>query len=325
MTSFSVALDNFSYLLYNCNMSAQESYSGQPLSRRHLLAGASMAALGMLTGCGKGQPGPSPGEVDPNDPLDFSDQPDGPIDTKVWSFDLNKLTPTYNQEAQVYTDRHATIQDGSLVIDAIRTASGYESSRINTQGKFSLDYGSLTVRAKLPKGVGTWPAVWLLPEDSMTPDILKKHGLPNDTDDDYYYVWGGEIDVLETVGSQADPVNNQPTAHTYNSRRAGPDGATTAFVPVPDGQQAFHDYGLHKAPGLLEFSLDGKVVQRITRKPGDSLADWPYDDYRYYLVANLAMGGSWGGERRDEFPPDGIDDSQAPWKLEIAGLHFRPL
>jgi beta-glucanase (GH16 family) len=309
-----------------------EETANFPLSRRDLLVASSLAAItGALSACGGGakakpQPSNAP-EIDTStpdaqDPLDFSGQPDGSVDRKVWRFETDPKVPGYNNEAQIYTRDHAKIKNHTLVIDAIKTATGYASSRIDTRDTFSFTYGTITARAKLPKGVGTWPAIWLLPVEGDTPKVLKKYGIPVNTDDDYYYSYGGEIDILETVGAEDKPVNNQPTAHTYKSRVAGPTGASTAVVKVPDGQEKFHDYGLRKTPGLLEFTLDGKVVHRFARKAGDDVHTWPYDDYHYYVLANLAMGGTWGGERNKEFPPDGIDDSQAPWQFEIAALHF---
>jgi len=304
-------------------MSESFEHHESTLSRRQFLA-ASLAAVGttlVLAACGSEQ---QRSRVI-GDPIDFSHLPDGPLHAKPWQYDVDPLTPTYNKEAQIYTKNQATIIHKHLVIEAIKTATGYESSRINTQGRFNFTHGTITAVAKLPEGVGTWPAIWLLPEEAETPKILKSHGIANHPDSDpAYYAWGGEIDWLETVGAETHPVNNSPAVHTHRSVAAKNEAGISPFVqPVPDGQTKYHEYGLHKESGLLQFTLDGKVVHEVTRKDSDTLRDWPFDDYRYYVIANLAMGGTWGGELRNIYPPNGIDDSKAPWKFQIAEMHYQ--
>lgn len=281
------------------------------LNRRTIVTAGLAVALGSSIGLASFGPH--------NNPLDFSRLPNGPLNSAPWEYDVDPLTPTYNNEAQVYTKNHATIKDGLLTIDAVKTATGYESSRIETKGKFEFTYGTLTAVAKLPDGVGTWPSVWLLPDETATPRILTKDGIIGNPDGDpFYYAWGGEIDFLETVGAENNPVNNQPAVHTHASFSSGnTTGISPVTIAVPDGQQKFHAYGIHKEPGLIQFTLDGKVVHEVKRHKGDTLAQWPFDDYKYYVVANLAMGGTWGGENKADYPPLGIDHTKSPWRFAI--------
>jgi beta-glucanase (GH16 family) len=165
-----------------------------------------------------------------------------------------------------------------------------------------------------------------LPNQSQTPAILARNHITDNPNSNYYYAWGGEIDMLETVGWENDPVNNTMTVHSHRSIAAGSDtGISQLVLPVPTGETEFHEYSLTKRTGLIEFGLDGKTVHGVERQAGDTLAEWPYDDFRYYLIANLAMGGTWGGQMRQEFPPYGIENSHDPWKFEIAALDFQSL
>jgi beta-glucanase (GH16 family) len=297
------------------------------LSRRQFLTGAMLIGGALVLDACSAKPQHS-SVPKPTDPLDFSHLPDGRFADKLWRYELDPRVAGYNHEAQTYTDTQAIMTKGHLAIEAIKTANGYKSSRIDTKGLFNFTHGTVTAVAKLPEGVGTWPAIWMLPDATETPRILTKHGIEGaqaDPNDPTYYAWGGEIDWLETIGANNNPVNNTPAVHTHESITTGVDGGISPFVlPVPDGQKRFHEYGLHKETGLLQFTLDGKVIHEVTRKDGDTLAEWPFDDYRYYLIANLAMGGSWGGRMNKEFPPYGIDDSKGPWKFEIAEMHYQP-
>jgi beta-glucanase (GH16 family) len=300
-------------------MSREISNLSLPLSRRGFLEAAGLAVLaGITSACGHSN-------VPKKGRLDFIGTIDGPVNPKLWSHDLDPAVPGYNQEAQIYTPNYALVNSGKLTIDAVKTPKGYESSRIQTLGNFSFTHGLIRAVAKLPEGVGTWPALWLLPDESDYPTILAKYGIKDDPNDPLRYVWGGEIDFLETIGAQNNPTNNQPAIHTRTTRELGFEGLNPVTVPIPDAASNFHEYGLRKTPGSLEFILDGKVVHTVTKKPNDSLKQWPFDDFKYFMVANLAMGGSWGGERKAEYPPLGIDDSKGPWKFEIAELTYQPL
>lgn len=314
----------------------------ETVTRRTLLAAAAGALGCTVAGCGtaseeKPTPAnapsapssaitPSPSRSPQRDPLDLKHLPNGPLQGLPWRYELNPAVPGYSNQAQIYDDQHATIHNGQLTIEAVRAQAGYLSSRIDTMGHWSFTHGRVTAVAKLPKGVGTWPAIWFLPDQKQTPAILAEHGIHDTPDSDYYYAWGGEIDMLETVGWQNNPVNNTMSVHSHQSIIAGNSAGISQLVqPVPTGENTFHEYSLTKRNGLIEFGLDGRTVHGVERQQGDTVADWPYDLYRYYLIANLALGGTWGGRMKQDFPPDGIDDSQAPWRFQIAELHYQPL
>jgi beta-glucanase (GH16 family) len=206
---------------------------------------------------------------------------DGLPDPARWDYDTDRnRLGWYNNELQYYArDRleNARVSGGRLIITARRESlstlpdwggQGYSSARLVTRGKASWTYGFMVVRAKLPCGAGTWPAIWTLGTRGTWPD-------------------DGEIDIMEQVGS--NPTRVFGTLHTLQSGGVGTGGETR----VADACTAFHDYQLSWAPGRIEIGIDGQVYYQATN-PGTGYAAWPFD-YPQYLLLNIAIGGVLGG------------------------------
>jgi len=160
---------------------------------------------------------------------------------------------------------------------------------------------------KLPKGTGTWPAAWLMPDTpKYTPD---QYGIGKDAPK--AWALNGEIDFMEAVGY----IPNQiiPATHSYNSLSQG-----TIYTPgfIDDAYGTYHKYGVIKLKDSISFTIDGKVYATRTRSSTNPL-DWPYDQ-PYYLILNLAIGGSWAGQK-------GIDNSSAPWTMSVKSISYLPL
>ena len=205
-----------------------------------------------------------------------------------------------NQELQFYTDgrrENARVEDGKLIVEARREdwqGSRYTSARLNSRPGWTC--GRIEARAKLPRGRGTWPAIWMLPVAGG----YGKGGWPDN----------GEIDIMEHVGF--DPGVIHGTIHTaaYNHVARTQRGGTTT---VADAQDAFHRYAVEWTPQAMTFYVDDvKYFSFANERPADPKADWrqwPFDkDFR--ILVNLAVGGSWGGQK-------GVDDTIWPQRLEI--------
>jgi beta-glucanase (GH16 family) len=145
------------------------------------------------------------------------------------------------------------------------------------------------VRAKLPQGVGTWPAIWMLPEES------KFGGWPND----------GEIDIMEHVGY--DPGSVHGTVHTeaFNHTIGTQKGAQ---MMVSDFASEFHAYAIDWTPGKIDFFIDGQKYFTF-EKTGDDPKAWPFDQ-PFHLILNIAVGGNWGGAK-------GVDATIWPQRMEV--------
>lgn len=215
----------------------------------------------------------------------------GAIDAAKWHHQtqLPQGGSWYNGEVQHYTNRieNSSVNNGFLDITAIKesfTDQGqtkqYTSARLNS--KFAFTYGRVDVRAKLPFGDGTWPAIWTLGKN-----INEDGGF---WDSQYGTVgWPacGELDIME---HGLHPTNQVSVAiHTPSSY-----GSTvnTSIQPLADVANDFHVYSMNWSPDQITFLIDG--VGFYTYNPAVKNDDtWPFY-LEQYLLLNIAMGGNGG-------------------------------
>jgi beta-glucanase (GH16 family) len=282
---------------------------------KSLLAGACLAALcacggGGSSGGSSAAPTPTPAptpspppQVEPAPPaptgyvLAWADEfdVDGLPDPARWDYDTDRnALGWFNNELQYYArDRpeNARVAGGRLIITARREALStradwggqpYSSARLVTRGKASWTYGFMEVRAKLPCGRGTWPAIWTLGTRGIWPD-------------------DGEIDIMEQVGS--DPTRIFGTLHTLQSGGPGTGGSTH----VADACSAFHNYQLTWTPTDIQIGVDGVNYYLAIKPTGGIYSVWPFD-FPQYLLLNIAIGGVLGGA---------VDNTIFPVTMEI--------
>jgi len=223
------------------------------------------------------------------DQLIWSDEfdTDGPIDQAKWFHQTQLPTPGswYNGEIQHYTNRTANsvVENGILKIIAkkeIFSDQGYikthTSARLNA--KFAFTYGKVEVRAKLPRGVGTWPAIWMLGKN------VNENGAYWDNQGFGTTPWPacGEIDIMEHWGHNQNYV--QSAMHTPSSY-----GATTNLggQTVPTASDEFHIYTLEWSPQKMVFSVDD-VTHYTYEPPVKDDSTWPFDKDQYLLL-NVAI------------------------------------
>lgn len=202
----------------------------------------------------------------------------GAPDSSKWTYDIGRGDNGWgNGEAQYYTSRseNVRVENGILKITAKKEnyeGAAYTSSRLKTQGKFSFTYGKVEVRAKLPNGGGTWPAIWMLGSN------ITSVGWPA----------SGEIDIMEHVGNNPGKIIS--AIHTPSSYGGTQNKAVTT---VEDATSEFHVYGLEWTSEKLIFSVDGKV--HYTYNPTNKNAStWPFTSDQF-LILNIAVGGTLGG------------------------------
>lgn len=243
--------------------------------------------------------------------LVWSDEFDRPglPDPDKWEYETGFVR---NNEAQLYTrgrKENARVENGVLVIEARKesfknpaydsrrtTASRrhrefaeYTSASLTTRGKASWTYGRIAVRAKLPAGRGTWPAIWMLGTN------IQQVGWPA----------CGEIDIMEFVGFEPGVVHGNIHTKKYNHVLKTGKGAR---VTVADASEAFHVYAVEWSPERMDFFVDDrKYFSFRNEKTGSET--WPYDA-GHYLILNLAIGGAWGGQK-------GIDESIFPQRYYV--------
>lgn len=239
--------------------------------------------------------------VDRKPRLLWSDEFDyeGLPDSTRWTYDVGDGCPNLcgwgNSELQYYTravKKNARVENGRLIIEAHKEKAGgseYTSARLKSANAGSWTYGYIEVKAKLPEGRGTWPAIWMLP------DSFKYGGWPS----------SGEIDIMEHVGFDQGTVHG--TVHTgkYNHLKNTQVGSNTK---VTNCNEDFHVYAINWTTDKIEFLVDGKQYHAF-RNNGEGFEAWPFD-HPFHLILNIAVGGGWGGR-------EGVDESIWPQRMEI--------
>jgi beta-glucanase (GH16 family) len=217
--------------------------------------------------------------------LVWSDEFDytGPPDPDKWENEVGGHG-WGNNETQYYTNGdNVHVESGKMVITArLEKAGGREvtSARVRTAKKGDWLYGKVEVRAKVPAGLGTWPAIWMLPTD------LKYGGWPA----------GGEIDIMEHVGYNPDALVMSVHTESYNHVKQT---QKSKNVKLDGMVNNFHAYSAEWLPDKIKFFYDGELkftYQPGTLKDSPTYREWPFDR-RFHLLINLAFGGNWGGAR----------------------------
>lgn len=211
-------------------------------------------------------------------------------DPERWVYDTGmNRAGWHNRELQYYSHarpENSVVRDGQLLITArLESLVGapdwgrqrYTSARLITRGTGEWTYGFFEVRARLPCGRGTWPAIWMLGREGEWPA-------------------GGELDILEHVGKNEGHVFS--TVHTTSGSGGKGRGAGTQLTDVC---ARFHDYQMHWTPRAVHFGIDGR--HHFTyRNEGVGPAQWPFDRPQF-LILNIAIGGDLGGEVDDRIFP----------------------
>jgi beta-glucanase (GH16 family) len=155
-------------------------------------------------------------------------------------------------------------------------------------------YGRVEVRAKLPAGKGTWPAIWMLPTE------WKYGGWPS----------SGEIDIMEQVGYEPDVIHASVHTKAYNHVIGTHKTATTT---VETATTEFNLYAVDWTPEEIRGYVNDRHYftfknERLTNTSAD-YRQWPFDQ-PFHLLLNIAVGGNWGGAR-------GVDKNIWPQRMEI--------
>ncbi len=203
----------------------------------------------------------------------------------VWNIAESNM-PIYNDEQQTYSSASSAVrvENTGLVLEARRSGTSIISGRIDTRGKRTVQSGTrLEARIKLPKGKGVWPAFWLLSDNQ--PHTTRLHPTANDWQQERFYMWDGELDVMEMYGTYPGQV--EATVHTFaNSYEK------QITLPDPDG---WHTYWMELRADVLTMGVDGSTYLTYT-KAGKNTDAWPMtSDNNYFIILNLAMGGIGGG------------------------------
>lgn len=267
-----------------------------------------LAVVAAITGCA--QPSEKPKNTAPQ--YEFAPTPSwqdefntpGKPDAAKWSYDLGDHG-WGNNELENYTDKieNANVENGNLVITAIKEPSGkqqYSSARLVSKGKADFTYGKFEIRAKLPKGRGTWPAIWMLASGNS----YGNKGWPDN----------GEIDIMEHVGFDQDRLHGNIHTKAFNHAIKTNKGNN---IVVKGLSEDFHVYTCEWTPEAVTILVDGNAYFTFKKEAAYQWPEWPFDK-PFHLILNVAVGGNWGGQK-------GVDDSIFPQKMEVDYVRVYPL
>lgn len=229
-----------------------------------------------------------------SDEFDYQGMPD----PEKWNYDLGNHQWA-NRELQAYTNRSANVrvENGRLIMQARKEQDGersYTSVRMTTYDRQAWQYGYFEIRAKLPDGQGSWPALWFMP-------VSSRQGVR--------WPLCGEIDLMEHTTVHQDDLVYSLHSQKRNHMRPKPEQYTTS-VHREGVCRDFHRFGLEWTPEYIEYFLDGESVCRYEKgiDPEERTQEaWPYDQ-PFYLIMNIAVGGFMGGP---------VNDSDLPFTMEV--------
>lgn len=227
-----------------------------------------------------------------SDEFDYTGLPDS---TK-WLYDTEGNSSGWgNHEAQYYTEskkENSWVENGVLSITALKEqieGKEYTSARLNSTE--SWQHGRIEVKAKLPKGIGTWSAIWMMPKDWT----FKDGDWPNI----------GEIDIMEHVGHNLGTIHASAHSTDYQWQK---NTQQTSTVKIADVDKKFHSYAWEWTPEVMKAYVDDQLYFEY-KNEGLGVSKWPYVK-PFYMILNVAVGGAWGSEK-------GIDDKAFPQTMEV--------
>ena len=223
---------------------------------------------------------------------------EGQIDLNTWTFETGGHG-FGNKESQYYTPypHNVNLSQGRLTIVGRKEDyenNHYTSAKVTSYPNHLFTYGKLEVEAILPKGKGTWPAIWLLGQ-------YFKEGTP--------WPLCGEIDLMEHVGSNPNHIHF--SLHS-KARHFTQGNQLTHVEVIDDVYENPHVYGMIWKENHITFLLDGVEVASFQKQHGETEIEWPFNQ-PFYLIFNTALGGSWGGP---------IDESILPTSMHIQRVSY---
>lgn len=214
-------------------------------------------------------------------------------DNAKWGYDMGG-SGWGNNELQYYTNsiNNAKVEGGKLTITAKKESFGgkaYTSARLISKDKGDFLFGRIEVKAKLPAGVGTWPAIWMLPTEWKYGDWPKS----------------GEIDIMEHVGYDPNVVHISTHTESYNHIVQT---QKTSTKTIPTATSEYHLYRIDWTPYAVRGYIDDTQIFEHVNE-GKGYAAYPFDQ-KFHMLLNVAVGGNWGGIK-------GVDDTAFPASMEI--------
>jgi beta-glucanase (GH16 family) len=201
------------------------------------------------------------------------------VNTSDWNFEIGTGTNGWgNNELQYYRQENTTVAEGYLIITARKenfSGSNYTSSRLTTKDKKDFLYGRYDIRAKLPRGQGIWPALWMLG------DNISNVGWPA----------CGEIDIMEMIGGSNREKTVHGTVHWSNESNIHAQYGGSKTISEGTYSDQFHVYSIEWTSTYIKWYIDDVFFHQIDTTPAH------LSEFRepQFFIFNLAVGGNWPG------------------------------
>ncbi|SDZ87540.1 Beta-glucanase, GH16 family [Arachidicoccus rhizosphaerae] len=215
---------------------------------------------------------------------------DGHFDTSKWSF-APRGTVAWTKYLTSDTS-YAFNQGGALWLrmdNAVIAGdnAAYHSGGINSSGKFNFTYGKIEVRAKFNQGQGSWPAIWMMPDEPAA-----YGGWPN----------SGEMDIMEHVNKESVVHQTLHNADVTNSS-----GGSTATHSASYNTSDYNLYTEEWTPTTIKYYVNNTLQYTYTKTASGGSNQWPYDQ-PFYIILNQSGGAGW---------PGAITDSDLPFTMQV--------
>ena len=221
------------------------------------------------------------------------------VNENIWNIcEYNRMA---NNEQQAYCKDNVRVENNSLIITSRcenRLERDFTSGKLTTRGKFSFIKGRVEVVAKLPTAVGSWPAIWMMPEDFTG-------GWPA----------CGEIDIMEHVGHKLNEgffsIHTKDFNHVKGTH-------LTRTINIPGLIDGFHKYAFDWNDDSLIWYVDDEIIFKVTKDQLKNEENWPFNK-EYHLILNTAIGGSFceGKLNKEELPCEFIIKSVKVYSEEL--------
>lgn len=215
------------------------------------------------------------------------------FDDKYWS-KIPRGNPdwknTMSDEDTLFEKR-----DGKLILKGLKNDfkpeddSEYLTGGVYTKDKKSYGFGRWEIKAKVNAATGAWPAIWLMPQS------------------DVQWPKGGEIDIMERLNYDDFVYQTVHSHYTEELNNADPEPSTTGEINTND----FNVYAVEVHPDKIEFFINEEKT--LTYNDNGANDQFPFKDYKYYLLVDMQLGGNWVGE---------VDANDLPVEMEIDWVRF---
>ena len=202
------------------------------------------------------------------------------LDGNFWNYENGNNNGWGNNELEYYTNspKNVFVSNGNLIIEARKESIGgfnYSSARLTTANKKTFTYGRVDIRAKLPKGKGVWPALWMLGSN------ITSVGWPA----------CGEIDILELLGHEI--TKSYGTLHYGASTATHGSKGTSYTLSSSNFYDQFHVFSMEWKQDQVTLFVDDNLFLTVNKT---DLGSNPYPfNAPFFFIFNVAVGGNWPG------------------------------